>query len=143
MSGRVDPFANMAEPPVFTPKPKKERPVEEEAIALIAEQNNFPSRQAARSPNAQRRKPRIYRTGRNQQFNAKATAETVQKFYKMADEKRVPLGELLKQGLEALDAMGGLSKLAEDQNIPLQEIVKQALVALDGEAVSRQQSKPY
>ena len=26
MSGRVNPFADLTDPPVFTPKPKKERP---------------------------------------------------------------------------------------------------------------------
>ena len=36
----------------------------------------------------------VYRTGRNQQFNAKVTPETILRFYKLADEKRVPLGEL-------------------------------------------------
>jgi hypothetical protein len=137
MNTRVNPFANLAEPPVFTPKPRKEKPVEEEAIARIAEQNNFPSRQAAKSPNAVRRKPRIYRTGRNQQFNAKATPETIQRFYKAADEKRVPLGELLKQGLDALEAVTGLQKAADNRNIQLGELVKEALDALERAGVSR------
>lgn len=48
MSGRVDPFAVLKEPlPSFTTKPRKDRPVEEEAVARIATENNFPSRQAA------------------------------------------------------------------------------------------------
>src|ERR1700730_9066527 len=99
MSGRVDPFAVLKEPlPSFTTKPRKERSVEEEAVARIATENNFPSRQAAKPPGIVRRKPRVHRTGRNQQFNAKATPEPIQRFYKSADEKRVPLGELLKQG---------------------------------------------
>src|ERR1700723_3432153 len=98
MSTRVNAFANLGEPPVFTTKPKKETPVTEEAIARIAEEHNFPSRQAAKAPKEPKRKPRIYRTGRNQQFNAKATPETIQRFYKLADDKRVPLGELLKLG---------------------------------------------
>ena len=120
MSGRVDPFAILKEPlPSFATKPRKEKPVEEEAIARIAEQNNFPSRQAARPPKVERRKPRVYRTGRNQQFNAKATPETIQRFYKLADEKRVPLGELLKQGLDALEAVDGLQKLADKKKHPV------------------------
>jgi hypothetical protein len=106
MSTRVNPFANLTEPPVFTTKPKTETPVQKETIERIATENNFPSRQAPKSPKAERRKPRIYRTGRNQQFNAKATPETIQRFYKMADEKRVPLGELLKQALDALEREG-------------------------------------
>src|ERR1700677_1018940 len=105
MSTRVNPFANLAEPPVFTTKPRKETPVTEEAITRIAEEHNFPSRQAAKAPKELKRKPRIYRTGRNQQFNAKATPETIQKFYKTADEIPVPLGELMKQLLDTHDAV--------------------------------------
>jgi hypothetical protein len=65
--------------------------------------NNFPSRQAAKAPSAPRRKRRVYRTGRNQQFNAKATPETIEKIYKLANEKNVPLGELLRLALDALE----------------------------------------
>jgi hypothetical protein len=130
MSTRVDPFANLKDAPVFTTKLKPEKPVAKEAIEIIAEQNNFPSRQAAKASSTPRRKPRIYRTGRNQQFNAKATPETIQRFYKVADEKKVPLGELLKQGLDALDAIDGLQKMADGRKLPLDEIVKQALDAL-------------
>jgi hypothetical protein len=107
MSGRVDPFAILKEPvPSFTTKARKEKRVEEEAVARIAEENNFPSRQAAKSSSAIRRKPRVYRTGRNQQFNAKATPETIDRFYKLANEKNVPLGELLRLALDALDRAG-------------------------------------
>jgi hypothetical protein len=110
MSGRVDPFAILKEPlPSFTTKPRKEKPVEEKAVARIAAENNFPSRQAAKSSSATRRKPRVYRTGRNQQFNAKATPETIEKFYKLANEKNVPLGELLRLALDALER-GGVSQ---------------------------------
>jgi hypothetical protein len=45
-------------------------------------------------------------TGRNQQLNIKATGETIEKLYKLADEGEVPLGELLKQVLDALDRAG-------------------------------------
>jgi hypothetical protein len=108
MSGRVDPFAILKEPlPSFTTKPRKNTPIEEEAVARIAEENNFPSRQAAKAPSAPRRKRRVYRTGRNQQFNAKATPETIEKIYKLANEKNVPLGELLRLALDALERAGG------------------------------------
>lgn len=130
MSTRINPFANVKDPPVFTTKPKKETHVESEAIERIAVENNFPSRQAPKAK-VERRKPRIYRTGRNQQFNAKATPETIQRIYKVADEKRVPLGELLKQGLDALEATDSLQRLADKREIPLQELVKEALEALD------------
>jgi hypothetical protein len=131
MSERVKPFANLTEPPVFTTKPRKEKPVEEETIALIAKQHNFPSRQAPKSQKAERRKPRIHRTGRNQQFNAKVTPETIERFYKLADEKSVTLGELMKLGLDALQITDSLQKLADKRDISLNEAVKQALTALE------------
>lgn len=59
MNQRINPFANLAGAPVFSTKPKKDKPVEEETIAHIAEQNNFPSRQAAKAPKEPKRKPRI------------------------------------------------------------------------------------
>jgi hypothetical protein len=108
MSTRVNPLANLAEPPVFTTKVKTEKSLQTEAIERIAEENNFPSRQAAKIPKEPKRKRRVYTTGRNRQFNIKATAETVERFYKMADERRVPLCEWLEQALDALDRAGGL-----------------------------------
>jgi hypothetical protein len=106
MSERVNPFANLADTPVFTVKPKPEKPVEKETIEKLAEQNNFPSRQASKPAKVERRKMRVYRTGRNQQFNAKLTAETVERIYKLADEKKVPLGELVKLAIDALEREG-------------------------------------
>ena len=106
MNERVNPFATMAEPPVFTTKTKMEKPVTAEIIERIAEENNFPSRQATKTLKEPRRKRRVYTTGRNRQFNIKATSETVDRFYKMADERTVPLCELLEQALDALDTVG-------------------------------------
>jgi len=106
MNDRVNPFADIKDPPVFKTKPRPDKPVEEETIARIAEQNNFPSRQASKPAKVERRKMRVHRTGRNQQFNAKMTAETVARIYKLADEKNVPLGELVKLALDALEREG-------------------------------------
>jgi len=107
MTGRVNPFADLTTPlPSFTTKPKKEKPVEEEAIARIAAENNFPSRQAPKISREPKRKRRVYTTGRNRQFNIKATAETVERFYKMADERKVPLCALLEEALDALERAG-------------------------------------
>jgi hypothetical protein len=137
MTARIDPFADLKELPAFTTKTKKETSVAEDAIARIADENNFPSRQAPKSSNTPRRKPRIYRTGRNQQFNAKATPETIQRFYKAADEKRVPLGELIKLALDALEAADSLQRVANKKDISLDELVRQALDALDRAGDSR------
>jgi hypothetical protein len=107
MSERVNPFADLTTPlPSFTIKPKKEKPVEEEAIARIAAENNFPSRQAPKISREPKRKRRVYTTGRNRQFNIKATAKTVERFYIMADERKVPLCELLEEALDALERAG-------------------------------------
>ena len=106
MSTRINPFASLSDPPVFTTKAKTEKPLQTETMERIAEENNFPSRQAAKIPKEPKRKRRVYTTGRNRQFNIKATAETVDRFYKMADERKVPLCELLEQALDALDGAG-------------------------------------
>lgn len=109
MSERVNPFADITTPPVFATKPKAVKAVQEDTIQRIAEDNNFPSRQAPKAPIVPRRRRRVYTTGRNRQFNIKATAETVERFYKMADERRVPLCELLEQALDALDRSRAVS----------------------------------
>jgi len=106
MAERIDPFANLINPPDFAPKPKRERPVLDEAIDRIAEENGFPSRQASRAPKQPKRKVRTYRTGRNRQFNMKAKPESVDRFYRMADERNVPLGALLDLALDALERAG-------------------------------------
>jgi hypothetical protein len=107
MTGRLNPFADLNSPlPSFTVKPRKETSAPEEAIARIAKENNFPSRQAPKIAKEPRRKRRVYRTGRNQQFNLKATTETIERFYKMADERKATLGVLLEQALDALDRAG-------------------------------------
>ncbi len=114
MTGRINPFADLNKPlPSFSTKPKPDKPVAEEAIARIAEENNFPSRQAPKTTREPRRKRRVYTTGRNRQFNIKATVETVEKFYKMADERQVSLCELLEQALDALERAGAKSAPAD------------------------------
>ena len=107
MSTRVDPFADLNSPlPAFAVKPRKETPPAEETIAQIAKENNFPSRQAPKTVKEPRRKRRVYRTGRNQQFNMKAKPESVDRFYRMADERSIPLGALLDLALDALEKAG-------------------------------------
>jgi hypothetical protein len=97
MSLRVNPFANLdtRTAPVFKTKSKAAAPVAEEVIDRIAEEHNFPSREAPRTPKAPKRKRRVYTTGRNVQFNTKAKQETVDRFHRLADERNVPLCELL------------------------------------------------
>ena len=108
MSGRVDSFSILKDPTSFATKPRAEKAVEESVIEDIALQNNFPSRQAPKATaKAERRKQRRYTTGRNQHVGIKATKETVERLYKAADDRHVPLGELLRLALDALEGAGG------------------------------------
>jgi hypothetical protein len=102
MTSRANPFADAETLPVFAPKPKSAKPIETEQLDQIAEATGFPSRQAARVLPASPRARRRYKTGRNQQINIKATPAAIERLYKMADARRVPLGELLEQALDAL-----------------------------------------
>jgi hypothetical protein len=69
-------------------------------------QNGHDQKNIKATPHVSERLPRRtgrHRTGRNQQFNIKATAETIVRFYRLADERRMALGELLEQALDALE----------------------------------------
>ena len=107
MTKRLNPFANVTEIPAFETKQRPKSQVEQEAMDTIADANNFPSRQARSEPRIRRRKPRLYRTGRNQNFSLKVTAATQDRFYKLADEREVTLGRLLELALDALEKQGG------------------------------------
>lgn len=104
MSDRINPFGDLND---FTPAPQKEKTpklVEKAVIDQVAADNGFPSRQAPKpEPKPAPRQQRRYTTGRNQQINIKATAETIELFHRIADEMRVPLGEVLARALNALD----------------------------------------
>ncbi len=53
-----------------------------------------------------RKRPRrTYTTGRNQQINFKATPATIERFYRIADEKKLPLCETLELALDALERL--------------------------------------
>jgi hypothetical protein len=69
----------------------------------IADDNGFLSRQPRKTAAVPARKRRVYRTGRNRNFSMKATNEAVERFYKMADERKVTLGALLELALDALE----------------------------------------
>jgi hypothetical protein len=108
-TNRVNPFAEIENLPAFEPKPKASKPVANDQIEKIAEANGFPSRQPARPPAtpARVRRGRRFRTGRNQQINIKATPQVIDRLYKLADARRVPLGELLEKALDALEKSAG------------------------------------
>jgi hypothetical protein len=111
----------------FAPKagPDKSAPMAEE-VKAVAEAARFRSREPGLSPApvaaplttaapVAKRVPRRYRTGRNVQFNVKASQDTVDAFYAISDSQGWVLGETLEHALAALqrelakDGGGGAS----------------------------------
>lgn len=103
-SDRVNPFGDLNDFEPAQPKERRPKPIEKAVIDQVAAENGFPSRQAVK-PEAipTPRKQRRYTTGRNQQINIKATAETIDRLNAMADRMNVPLGEVLARALNALE----------------------------------------
>lgn len=105
MSDRANPFANLGDFEVKTAK----RPIAAATIEKIADESGFPSRTSRRSTEAISTDPpvlrprRRYTTGRNRQINIKATSDTIERLYALADERDVPLGALLEEAVEALE----------------------------------------
>jgi hypothetical protein len=87
----------------FEPAPAAKRKVEPAVLRQVSEANQFPSR-AAPKPKAPPRPARRHRTGRNVQFNIKATADTIARFTALADEHGLVFGELLARALDAFEA---------------------------------------
>jgi hypothetical protein len=76
-----------------------------EQVRDVAEQAGFRSREGTKQAvesEALRREPRRYRTGRNVQLNLKVRQETVDTFYKLADEHGWVLGEAFEHAIDAL-----------------------------------------
>jgi hypothetical protein len=88
----------------FAPKvgPDKSAPMAEQ-VKVVAEEARFRSREPASLPTpVAKRIHRRYRTGRNVQFNLKASQDTVDAFYAISDSKGWVLGETLEHALAAL-----------------------------------------
>lgn len=101
---RANPFGDLDD---FAPQ-SETRPVAPEAIDPPAQASGFPSRKAqGAGPPAQETPcachPRRHVTGRNRQINIKATEETIDTLYRIADNLGLPLGVVLEQGLAALE----------------------------------------
>jgi hypothetical protein len=85
----------------FAPKAVHElNAVSAELVRGTAEASRFPSREAKAPPI--RRPPRIHRTGRTMQFNARTTPQTVEALYAIADRQGWLVGETLEHALAAL-----------------------------------------
>ncbi len=85
----------------FAPKPGPDSSAPAaDQVRAITEAAHFRSReQPAPAP---KRVQRRHRTGRNVQFNVKASQETVDAFYAISDAKGWVLGETLEHALAAL-----------------------------------------
>jgi hypothetical protein len=84
----------------FAPKSGPEPDeVSAELVRAVAEASRFPSREAA----PKRRPPRIHRTGRTMQFNARTTPQTIEALYAIADRQGWLVGETLEHALAALE----------------------------------------
>ena len=74
-----------------------------EQVKAVAEEANFRSREATSHPKTESKRPRRqHRTGRNIQFNVKASQETLDTFYTVSDRQGWVLGETLEHALAAL-----------------------------------------
>jgi hypothetical protein len=82
----------------FAPKSGREPgDVPAELVRVIAEASRFPSREAKAASQPPRRAPRIHRTGRTMQFNARTTPQTVEALYAIADRQGWLVGETLER----------------------------------------------
>ena len=106
MNARKNPLENLLVIPSFQTKPPRVQSAPSEDIERIAEQRNFPSREATKATKRSRQQRR-FRTGRDQHVGVKTTEETRDRFHKMADQRKVPLGELLRLALDALERAEG------------------------------------
>ena len=93
----ISTFAPKTAPDADAPAPEKVRAVSEAA--------NFPSREprSAKPSGSPKHSPRRYRTGRNVQLNLKASQETVDAFYAVADKNGWVLGETFERAVQALE----------------------------------------
>jgi hypothetical protein len=88
----------------FKPIKNAKPAAESDQVRAISETANFVSREPAKlkAPTTTR-EPRRHRTGRNIQLNIKARAETIERFYAIADRNRWVLGETFERAIEALE----------------------------------------
>lgn len=88
-------FEPKASPDLSAPSPA--------AVKAVSEAANFPSRQPARPDGRVKLgRSRTPLTGRNRQFNVKASQAMIDGFYAIADQQGWGLGETLEHALDAL-----------------------------------------
>jgi hypothetical protein len=100
---RKDPF-DLGDLSDFSPTAARKATPAPAAVREISEANNFTSRTPAKARPAKVVVQRRRRTGRNVQFNIKATQTTIERFVALADKHNFVFGELLDKALDAFDA---------------------------------------
>lgn len=101
-TNRADPFAGDLDLSDFQPAAPRRAAVQKAAIREVSEANNFPSRAPVKAKAAATQQRRR-RTGRNMQFNIKASAETIERFTKLADQQGWVFGEAFEHAVAALE----------------------------------------
>jgi hypothetical protein len=90
----------------FQVKPAQEKPIPpKDQLRAISEAANFPDRDTSRpanTPPITKRRGRLYTTGRNIGFACKATKETYDAIYDIADQQQWKVAEVLEQAIAAL-----------------------------------------
>ena len=91
----------------FKPRTAAKPAAQPAEVKAISETASFVSREPILAPRQTAapgaREPRRYRTGRNIQLNIKARAETIERFYAIADRKGWVLGETFERAIAALE----------------------------------------
>ncbi|CAB3802594.1 hypothetical protein LMG28614_05653 [Paraburkholderia ultramafica] len=115
MSNRANPLASLDDDPLanltsFQPKAAAEpRSAEEKrAIEQTAKERGFVSRKAEPIepvPDPEIHRPRYFRNGRNEPLNFKVTKECKEHLHRLRDDLDQPLGVILEEALNALEAI--------------------------------------
>jgi hypothetical protein len=91
----------------FKPRTVAKLAAQPAQVKAISETASFVSREPSRTPlpaaTPATREPRRHRTGRNIQQNIKARAETIDRFYAIADRNGWVLGETFERAIAALE----------------------------------------
>jgi hypothetical protein len=105
--GRASIFESVEEVPIdisaFTARATAPTAPTQEQVKSVSEAANFPSREVAKPSGKSTRAPRRYRTGRNVQFSAKASQETIERFYRICDRNGWVMGSTLERAVDALE----------------------------------------
>lgn len=97
---RVDPFASLSQ---FKPKSADAQSVADPVvIEKISQDNGFPSREAQPIQSATGKRPRYKSVEPRVQLNIKVKSDCHERFYSMAAERNMLLGDLLSAALDAL-----------------------------------------